>query len=254
MSQTPDYIAANRESWDGSAAEYAVYGARAWAGEPTWGIFSVPEHELGVLPDHLEGKDVLEAGCGTAYVSAWVARRGARPVGIDNSPKQLATAAQLQAEHDLPFPLIHGIAEQLPFADASFDLVISEYGASLWSDPYLWLPEAARVLRPGGELIFLSNSPFVILFVHDDETIPADRTLKRDYFGMHRQEWPDDSGVEFHLTHGDWFKALRSAGFSVSDFMELRPAEGTETVYTWVTTDWARRWPTEEVWKARKHT
>ncbi|WP_216843803.1 methyltransferase domain-containing protein [Phytoactinopolyspora alkaliphila] len=47
-----------------------------------------------MLPPTLQGKDVIELGCGTAYVSAWMARRGARPVGLDNSAEQLATTAQ----------------------------------------------------------------------------------------------------------------------------------------------------------------
>ena len=252
MPDMPDYVAANRQRWDESAAEYAVYGERHWNSDPSWGIFGVSETELQVLPEDLDGATALEAGCGTAYVSAWLARRGAAPIGLDTSPKQLATAARFQRQHGLHFPLIHGIAEQLPFADESFDLVISEYGACLWSDPYLWVPEAARVLKPGGRLIFLSNSPFVMLFVHDDESIPADLTLKRDYFGMHRQEWPDDPEVEFHLTHGDWYRVLRSNGLDVEDFAEIRPSADTSTVYTWVTTEWARRWPTEELWKARK--
>jgi SAM-dependent methyltransferase len=252
MSDTPDYIRANRQSWDAAADEFARYAETSWAGEPTWGIFSAPDAEVGMMPDDLEGKWVLEAGCGTGYVSAWMARRGARPVGIDNSRSQLATAARFQHQYDLPFPLIHGVAEQMPFGDATFDVVISEYGASLWSDPYLWIPEAARVLRPGGELVFLSSTAFVTMFVFDDENLPADRVLKRDYFGMHRQEWPDDPGVEFHLTHSDWFAHLRANGFDVVDLIEIRPGSSAETSYPWVTPDWARRWPVEEVWKARK--
>jgi SAM-dependent methyltransferase len=252
MTDVPDYIKVNRDAWDASANEYAGYAGTTWAGEPAWGIFSVPDVEVGMMPDDLEGKQVLDAGCGTGYVSAWMARRGARPVGIDNSPRQLATAARFQDQYDLRFPLIHGIAEQLPFGDETFDIVISEYGASLWSDPYIWVAEAARVLRPGGALVFLTNSPFVVLFAFDDETIPADLVLKRDYFGMHRHEWPDDPGVEFHLTHGDWFANLRANGFDVEDLIEVRPGPDATTSCSWVTLDWARRWPAEEVWKARK--
>jgi len=252
MSETPDYVQLNRESWNAAADEYATYAESLWAGEPTWGIFSVPDQQVGMMPADLDGKSVLEAGCGTGYVSAWMARRGARPVGIDNSPRQLATAARFQEEYDLRFPLIHGIAEHLPFKDETFDIVISEYGACLWSDPYIWVSEAARVLRPGGELVFLSNSPFVVLFVFDDENTAADLVLKRDYFGMHRQEWPDDPGVEFHLTHGDWFTNLHANGFDVIDLIEVRPGANASTSYPWVTVDWARRWPVEEIWKARK--
>jgi len=202
VTECPDYIQINRTSWDAKADEYAGYALHQWSGEPAWGIFSVPDAEVGVLPDDLVGKQVLDAGCGTGYVSAWMARRGANPVGVDNSPRQLATAARFQDRYDLQFPLILGIAEELPFRDETFDVVISEYGASLWSDPYRWIPEASRVLRPGGELVILSSTLFVTMFVFDDETIPADRTLKRDYFGAHSQqgrmtpEWSSTSPME----------------------------------------------------------
>jgi SAM-dependent methyltransferase len=159
----------------------------------------------------------------------------------------------MQERFDLRFPLVQGDAEVLPFRDASFDLAISEYGASLWCDPYRWIPEAARVLRPGGELTFLSNSTLVTLCVPDsDDEGPADERLKRDYFGLHRIEWPDDDTVEFHLGYGDWIRVLRSNGFEVLDMIEVRPAEDATTRYPWVTVEWARRWPVEEIWKARK--
>src|SRR3984893_94037 len=137
MSDThlPDHVGKTRAVWAKLSSEYARPGERAWAGaEPTWGIWQLPERELRALPD-VEGKDVIELGCGTAYWSAWLARRGARVVGIDNSAKQLETARALQREHGLDFPLIHGNAERVPLPDSSFDLALSEYGASLWCDP-----------------------------------------------------------------------------------------------------------------------
>src|SRR5262245_44050042 len=103
----PEHVRRNRARWDAKAADYAAAGARGWAqGEPSWGIWSVPESQLGVLPPDLAGTDAIELGCGTAYVSAWLARRGARVVGIDNSAAQLATAWRLQREHGLDFPLL----------------------------------------------------------------------------------------------------------------------------------------------------
>jgi len=68
---------------------------------------------------------------------------------------QLRFARQCQTEFELRFPLVLGIGEQVPLRDESFDLVISEYGAATWADPHRWIPEAARLLRPGGELVFL---------------------------------------------------------------------------------------------------
>ena len=147
--ELPDHVRRNRAAWDVMATEYEAPGQRAWARtEPDWGIWGVPEAELHVLPD-VGGLDVIELGCGTAYVSAWLARMGARPVGIDNSAAQLANARRFQAEFGIEFPLLHGNAETVPYPDASFDLAISEYGACLWADPGAWVPEAARLLRPG---------------------------------------------------------------------------------------------------------
>lgn len=248
---TPDYVSANRTEWDNQADWYAAAGERNWASDPVWGIWRIPEGEVGFLPE-LNGRDVLEDGCGTGYVSAWVARRGGRPIGLDNSSVQLATAQRLQTEHNLRFPLIHGIAEQLPFREESFDVVISEYGAAIWSDPYRWIPEAARVLRPGGDLVFLGNSSLLMLCMDDDDEVAAGTTMLRDWFGMHRFEWPDYDGVEFHLGHSDWIRLLRDHGLEILDLIELRPPADAETEYPFVTTEWAQRWPAEEAWKARK--
>jgi SAM-dependent methyltransferase len=252
-SRLPEHVRRNRACWDAQAVDYVAAGERAWArAEPTWGIWRVPESALGVLPPDLAGQDVIELGCGTAYVSAWLARRGARVVGIDNSAAQLATARRLQREHGLDFPLLHGNAEDVPYPDASFDLAISEYGACLWADPHRWVPEAARLLRPGGELIFLSNSALLTLCLPDENDVPATERLLRPAFGMHRFEWPSDPGVEFHLSHGDWLRLLRRSGFEVEDLIEVQAPDGATTRYRYVTLEWAQQWPAEEVWKARR--
>jgi SAM-dependent methyltransferase len=251
--ELPEHVRRNRAAWDVWAEEYEEPGRRNWGqDEPTWGIFGVPESEVGVFPEDVAGLDGIELGCGTAYVSAWLTRRGARMVGIDNSEQQLASARKFQQEFGLEFPLLHGNAEQVPLPDASFDLAVSEYGASIWCDPYLWIPEAARLLRPGGRLIFLVNGTLLMLCAPDDENEPATDRLLRDYFGMHRFEWPGDPSVDFHLGYGDWIRLLRANGFEVEDLVEVRPPEGSTTRYPFVTLDWARRWPCEEVWKARK--
>jgi SAM-dependent methyltransferase len=254
MDDLPEHVRRNRGYWDALAAQYAGPGERSWAAdEPSWGIWGIPESEAQLLPSDLAGKDVIELGCGTAYVSAWLARRGAHPTGIDNSPAQLETARRLQREHGIEFPLILGNAEAVPLPDASFDLAISEYGAALWADPYRWVPEAARLLRPGGELTFLTNGLICILCVPELEAEgPATDRLRRPYFGLHRNEWPDSDGVEFHLGYGDWIRLLRANGFEILDLVELRPPAGATTDYDWVSAEWARQWPSEEVWKARK--
>jgi SAM-dependent methyltransferase len=253
MSELLEHVARNRAYWDDLARQYVEVGERAWAQkEPAWGIWQVPEAELQVFSEQRLGKDAIELGCGTAYISAWLSRRGVSAVGIDNSEAQLRTARRLQRQYGLDFPLIHGNAESIAYPNASFDFAISEYGACLWADPHLWVPEAARLLRSGGQLVFLTNSFLLTLCVPDEDGVAATERLRRPAFGMYRVEWPGNPGVEFHLSHGDWIRLLRRSGFEVEDLIEIRPAVGAISRYPFVTVEWARQWPCEEVWRARK--
>lgn len=247
------HVRANADAWETRRADQLELAGRQWAAaEPTWGLFGIPEIEARLLPADLEGMRVAELGCGTAYVSAWLAHRGAHPVGVDPTPGQLRIARKFQAEFGLSFPLVRAAGEAVPLRSGSVDLVISEYGAAIWADPYRWIPEAARLLRPGGELVLLGNSTLLMLCVPDDDGVAATDRLLRPQFGMHRFEWPDDSTVEFHLGHGDWIRLLRANDLAIEDLIELRPKASAESTYSFVTTEWARRWPCEEVWIARR--
>jgi len=249
----PDYVLHNRAHWDKQAPGYIPSAERHWAQPtPTWGIWGVPEADVRIIPDDIAGKSAIELGCGTGYVSSWLARQGAHVVGIDNSEQQLETARRMQKQYALEFPLLHGNAESVPYPDQSFDFAISEYGACLWADPMKWVAEAARLLRPGGRLHFLTNAFLLMLCAEEDETKPAPGRLLRPAFGVYRMEWPGDSGIEFHLAHGDWVRLLRASSFEIEDLIEVRPPEGSTTRYQFVTLDWARKWPTEEIWKVRK--
>jgi SAM-dependent methyltransferase len=254
LSELPDHARRNRAEWQRWSEDYVEPGRRNWAkDEPDWGMWDVPERELNLLPD-VAGKDVLELGCGTAYWSAWLARRGARVVGLDLTERQLETARRFQREFELEFPLVHASAENVPLPDESFDLVLSEYGASIWCDPERWVAEAARVLRPDGLLIFLVNGTLLMLCLPDeDEELPAGDRLLRDYFGMYRFEWKSDESVDFHLGYGDWIRLLRRNVFDVENLVEVRAPEGAApTRFNLSSPKWARRWPSEEIWVARK--
>jgi SAM-dependent methyltransferase len=253
MSDLPEHVRKNRAKWDGLAKDYAAAGERAWArDEPGWGIWHAPEAELRLLPADLNGKDAIELGCGTAYVSSWLSRRGARVVAIDNSSAQLDTARRLQRKHGVEFELIHGNAEQVPYPDASFDFAISEYGACLWCDPQAWVPEAARLLRPGGQLVFLTNAFLMMLCMPPEDDIAATDRLLRPAFGLSRMEWPTDPGVEFHLSHAEWIGLFRRSEFDIEELIDVKPFAGAKTRYPFVTLEWALQWPCEEVWKVRK--
>jgi SAM-dependent methyltransferase len=250
---SPDALR-NREIWTQENEDYTGPKAlEAWRQEEIgWGVFQVPESTVAALPD-VAGKDVVELGCGTAYFSAWLAKRGARPVGVDVTPAQLETARRCQQELGIEFPLVEGSAEDVPLPDASFDLALSEYGASIWCEPERWIGEAARLLRPGGELVFLVNSTLAILCSPDEGKV-VDQ-LQRPQFGMYRFEWPgEDEGVNFYIPHGEWIRVLGKHGFEVVALHELQaPADAEDhSRYDFVPAEWARKWPSEDIWRARK--
>ncbi len=253
----PDYAVQNREVWTISNANYTAEHAReSWAKEKIgWGVWHTLEDEVKVLPD-VTGLDVIELGCGTAYWSAWLKRLGARRVvGVDITPAQLDTARELNREFGLGLEFIEANAEEVPLPDASFDLAFSEYGASIWCDPYLWIPEAARLLRPGGELVFMRNSTLQLLCMPPDDVV-GERLL-RPQKGMRRFDWTDDevgSSTDFHISASELFQLLRKTGFEVVDFRELyAPDDAVDhPYYKWVPVEWAKQWPAEEIWRARK--
>ena len=249
-----DHVASNRAVWNELASDYLADGRLAWSREePRWGVFGVPEAEVLSLPT-VAGCDVVELGCGTGYVSSWMLGLGAKStIGLDNSPGQLASARRFQRDFSRSFPLVLASGEQPPLRSGSFDLAISEYGASIWCDPYRWIPEAARLLRRDGRLWFLTNSVLQILCMpeHDDEG-PTREVLRRPQFGMHRFEWPDDPGIEFHLPHGEMIALLRENHFEIEALHELEVPSEAETRFSWIDAAWASRWPCEEIWVAKK--
>lgn len=249
MTSSSEHVHRNRRFWDESAAGWHGPLARGhWSKpEPTWGLWSSPEAEVSVFGAGVAGLDVVELGCGTGYVSAWLARAGARPVGVDVSREQLATARAMQVEFGLGFPLLLADAERLPLRDGTFDLAVSEYGASLWCDPYQWIAEAARVLRPGGRLVFVRRSPMLGLCAQVRGQVEA--VLRRPQFGL--RQVGDETAVEFHLPHGEMIRLLRSCGFVIEDLIEIQAPERPERDFHDVPLAWARQWPSEEIWKAR---
>lgn len=249
---TPDYLERNREVWGRWSATSAATGAKAWRTEELlWGIWNTPESRLGLLSDTPAGGDVVELGCGAGALCAWLKRAGFRPVGVDFSPLQLKVAERLQAENGLSFSLIHANVEDVPFDGESFDVAISEYGASVWSDPRYWLPEAHRLLRSDGLLIFFTTGAMMTACTPEDGSAPGEQ-LVRDYFGSYRMEFGAENGVEFHPTHGDWIRLMRATGFLIESLIELRPPGGAKARYELVDLKWAQRWPSEEIWFARK--
>jgi SAM-dependent methyltransferase len=250
----PDHVAENRRHWDQMAPDWVGRGEWAWAqDEPSWGCWAIPNREAPLLPDDLSGQRAIELGCGTGYVSAWMRRRGATVYALDNSEQQLATARRLCEVHGLDgIEWVHGDAERVDQPDGSFDLAISEYGAAIWCDPHVWIPEAHRLLRPGGRLAFLGNHPLAMICMPVAGDGPTGYTLERDYFGLDRMDWTEaveePGGIEFNLPISAWLALFRTTGFDVVDYVEIQAPASAHGVAFTVDAEWSRRFPSEQVW------
>jgi SAM-dependent methyltransferase len=250
--RSSSHVRRNRASWDREADAYQLeHGSQLNRFDRMgWGTWGIPDAGLDVLGD-VRDKDVLEYGCGGGQWSIALARRGARPVGLDLSMRQLLHAARLMRDAGAPFPVVNADAERIPFADASFDVVFCDHGAMTFADPSRTVPEVARVLRPDGLFAFNVASPILWLTIVDGDGAPAGSELRRDYFGMRRGVWEDT--VEFQLPYGGWIRLFRSHGFEILDLIELRPPSRPRTTYPdFAPAAWARRWPSENIWKVRK--
>lgn len=214
-----------------------------------WGLFHVPEQKLRLLGE-VRGLDVLELGCGAAIWSIALARKGARVVGLDLSPRRLDQARGHQARAGAHFPLIEASAESVPLPDRSFDLIFCDFGAMTFADPYLTVPEAARLLRVGGKLVFSTSTP-IRMTCEDRTGGQLGRRLVHDYFGMRRIDFP--TSVEFQLPYGEWIRLFHENGLEVERLEELRPPPRARTSFLSAKEErWARRWPIEMVWSVRK--
>ncbi|HRI64421.1 MAG TPA: class I SAM-dependent methyltransferase [Polyangium sp.] len=246
-----EHIEGNRAYWNRISAEYQNrHEAQLGKVEPTWGVWAIPERELCILGD-VTGKDVLEFGCGGAQWSIALARRGARMTGIDLSSEQLRHARTLVEREGLSVKLIESNAEATPFAAASFDIVFCDHGAMTFADPRKTVPEAARILRPGGLFAFNMATPWLDVATERNTEKVTDRFVV-DYFDM--PSWCDEAGqTTFQLGYGDWIRLFRQSGFFIDDLVEIRPKETATTTYEgYAPVEWARRYPAEHIWKVRR--
>jgi SAM-dependent methyltransferase len=240
------HVRVNRAAWDRMSGDYqAKHGERLADTARSWGVWRIPETAVRALGD-VGGRVVLELGCGAAQWSIALAEDGARAVGIDVSFEQLGHArgaAEVVA-------LVQGSAEELPFADASFDVVFCDHGAVGFTDPERTVPEVARILRPGGRFAFVIASPFLFM-CWNPKTEKVDTRLHTDWFGMRSEQ--DEQTIQFQLPYGEWIELFRSSGLDIERLLHLRPPEDATTTYDdYVTLRWARSWPAEDLWVVRK--
>jgi len=241
----------NRREWDRTSDWYERRNRRTLQREraEAWGCFRVPEATARWLPPVREA-DVLELGCGAGRWGLSLRRRGAHIVGLDQSREQLRRARRLAVRRRARFPLVRANAERIPFRDGSFDLVFCDWGAMTFADPRRTVPECARVLRPGGHLVFSTGS-WLGLVGWDPARDRLTRTLRSPYFGP-IDRWVGRM-VEYRPGPGEWIDLFVENGFVVERMSETRPPAGARTTYmSREDVRWARSWPTEMIWRVRR--
>ncbi|PZT77907.1 class I SAM-dependent methyltransferase [Streptomyces sp. AC1-42W] len=244
-----DSIPANRRLWNRISGAYQRrHDPQIGASPRLWGMYSIPDAELGALGD-VTGKRVLELGCGAGQWSRSLAAEGATVVGMDLSEAQLAAAAGAMGADR--YALVQGAAEQLPFADHAFDLVFCDFGGLSWAPARLAVPQTARVLAPGGRLVFNVAAPWFET-CYDEAAERVTTTLQKPYFGLDAIA-EDEGATSYQLTYGDWVRVLRGAGLVIDDLIEPRPDAATLNGYNPTDPpDWAHHWPAEMLWVTHK--
>ncbi|MBI2946038.1 MAG: class I SAM-dependent methyltransferase [Verrucomicrobia bacterium] len=240
----------NRAFWNSwSVAYQAAHGPVLSQKALAWGVWRIPESELRILGP-IEGRRMLELGCGAAQWTLGLAAGGAHAVGIDLSEQQLAHARTSTESIGEGPGLVQGDAENLPFQDGVFDIVFCDHGATVFAAPKKTVSEAARVLRPGGLFAFCMSTPIRDI-CFDPSTGAVSTKLATDYFGLSRFE--DVESVEYQLQYGAWIRLFRAEGLVAEDLVEIQaPPDAVTTYSDFVAANWARRWPAEHVWKLTK--
>lgn len=229
-------VAANRRWWEDNADDYqAEHGAFLGAGGFVWGPEGLTEADAGLLGD-VRGARLLEAGCGAARCTQWLAARGAYAVGVDIAFRQLRHA-RLADGPGARTAVVQADARALPFADGAFDTVFSTYGALQFvADSAAVTAECARVLRPGGRFVFSVTHPIRWSFLDD----PGERGLIacHPYFDRTPYVEQDADGTvtyaEHHRTLGDRVREITAAGLRLVDLVEPEwPADRTDGWDAW---------------------
>lgn len=223
-------VAANRRWWEDNADDYqAEHGAFLDAGGFVWGPEGLTEADAGLLGD-VRGARLLEAGCGAARCTQWLAARGAHAVGVDIAFRQLQHS-RLADDPGARTAVVQADARVLPFAEGAFDTVFSTYGALQFvADSAAVMAECARVLRPGGRFVFSVTHPIRWAFLDD----PGERGLIacHPYFDRTPYVEQDPDGTvtyaEHHRTIGDRVREITAAGLRLVDLVEPEWPEGDD--------------------------
>lgn len=225
---------ANRRDWDRYADEYqATHGVFLRDIGFVWSPEGVDEGSVHLIGD-VAGRDVLEIGCGAAQCARWLTTQGARPVGLDLSHRQLQHGRRIDEDTGVTVPTVCAGAVSLPFADDTFDVAFSAFGALQFvADASAALGEVSRVLRPGGAFAFSVTHP--VRWCMPDDPSEAGLQVTSSYFDRTPYVEQDPSGAvtyaEHHRTIGDWVRILHGTGFRVTDLVEPEWPEGHDRIW-----------------------
>lgn len=226
---------ANGADWDRYADEYqATHGDFLGDIGFVWGPEGLREDDARVLGE-VDGRDVLEVGSGAGQCSRWVRAHGGRAIGLDLSHRQLQHSLRIDDATGVPVPSVRGTATHLPFADGSFDVVFSSFGALQFvAEIEQAVAETARVLRPGGRFAFSITHPTRWMF--PDDPTEEGLTATQSYWDRTPYvEVDDETGatayVEHHRTLGDWVGLLSRADFRIVGLLEPEWPEGHERLW-----------------------
>jgi SAM-dependent methyltransferase len=139
----------------GARATWAAGDFPAIAERTLWEVGPRIVEAVAVAP----GEDVLDVACGTGNAALRAAQAGGRVVGVDLTPELFDAGRRLAADAGVEVEWVQGDAEELPFEDESFDVVVSTFGCMFAPRHKVTAHELARVLRPGGRLGIASWTP-----------------------------------------------------------------------------------------------
>jgi SAM-dependent methyltransferase len=141
-------------------AKFKEAAREAWASFVPVEIFTTPPAaKLVKFAQVASGQSVLDVACGTGVVAVTAARRGAKVLGLDLSPVLLERARHNASVAAVDIDFVEGDAEALPYSDASFDVVLSQFGHIFAPRPAVALKEMLRVLKVGGRVAFATWPP-----------------------------------------------------------------------------------------------
>ncbi|MFH5822766.1 class I SAM-dependent methyltransferase [Georgenia sp. AZ-5] len=217
---------ANAAWWSAEAGAYlAEHGAFLGDADFCWCPEGLRERDAQLLgnPGALRARRVLELGCGAAQCARWLRGQGVPVVATDVAPGMLALAVELDARTGIVVPTVLADARRLPFADASFDVAFTSFGAIPFvPDAGRVHAEVARVLRPGGRWVFSVTHP--VRWAFPDNPTRQGLTVVRSYFDRTPYVETDDTGApvyaEYHRTLGDHVREVVGAGLVVDDLVE----------------------------------